>query len=316
MNFQLDLNVAGFYKLEAHTLNEAGEIVSTRLLADWFPNLITNQGMDRMGTTGDYLTACQVGSGSNVPAFTDTSLQTFVAGTTTIQSTTPTAGVAPDYYNRRINVYRYAIGVAAGNLTEVGVGWASTGSNLFSRALILDGIGNPTTITVLPTEVLDVTYEFRTWPPLSDSVGTVTISSINYNFTLRASTVTSNKATTGDGGWGMTSQFGTPAGQAGTAITLLSYTGTLGAITSVPSGASGTNVTAAASVTYAAYVNGSFQRDFTANASLTELNAAGGIKSLVVRVSWFAYQIEFNPVLPKDNTKTMVLNFRHAWSRH
>ncbi|KAK6697260.1 hypothetical protein SNK04_014178 [Fusarium graminearum] len=66
-------------------------------------------------------------------------------------------------------------GVGTGNLSELGTGTSST--NLFSRALIRDPItGNPVTITKLPDEFMDVTFELRAYVSASDTTGTVTIS--------------------------------------------------------------------------------------------------------------------------------------------
>lgn len=309
--------VAGRYKIEAHTVDESGNIVSSRVVADWFPNLITNQGLDRMGNNSDYLFACQVGQGNTPPAFTDTGLASYLVGTTTTTSRVSSPGVSPDWFNKQTTVFRFAVGDAAGNLTEVGIGWATSGSNLFSRALILDGLGNPTTITVLPSEILDVTYEFRTYPPLSDSAGVVNISGINYNFTVRAAEVDTIKGSNTSVGWGMVSgSFGTAAGgtsgNAGSGLST-AYTGAIGPITGIPAGsASGTSAIFPAS----AYVNGTYRRDYSMTFGVTELNVAGGILSQVFAYAWFTYQVQYTPAIPKDNTKTLVLNARHTWARH
>jgi hypothetical protein len=67
MELKIRSKVAGYYKLEAVKLDKAGNEVSRRVVADWFPNLITNQGLNRMGANADYLSNCQVGSGSDAP---------------------------------------------------------------------------------------------------------------------------------------------------------------------------------------------------------------------------------------------------------
>lgn len=54
-------------------------------------------------------------------------------------------------------------GQAAGNLSEVSSGNASNNTSIVCRALIKDGEGNPTTITILPDEILKVTWELRRW---------------------------------------------------------------------------------------------------------------------------------------------------------
>ena len=75
---KLNIEVQGFYLIEAVN-KDTGE---KRIAADWFPNLITDAGLNRMGS-GQFLTTCMVGSGQTTPQFTDTSLVAQVASTTT-----------------------------------------------------------------------------------------------------------------------------------------------------------------------------------------------------------------------------------------
>ena len=68
--------VGGRYKIEAFKgfkiLDANGEWTgkvfefagSRRLCADWFDNLITNQGLDYIGSSSTWLSACQVGTSS------------------------------------------------------------------------------------------------------------------------------------------------------------------------------------------------------------------------------------------------------------
>lgn len=146
----MNTGIAGRYKLTA--IKPDG---SKRELSDWFPNLITDIGLERMGV-GAFITTCVVGSGNATPQFTDSQLQSRVASTTTIQTNSYASGVgAPDYYCYYSLTFRFPIGAAAGNLSEVGVGWSS--SSLFSRALIL-GAGNTASITgQISSTILTVT---------------------------------------------------------------------------------------------------------------------------------------------------------------
>ena len=54
-----------------------------------------------------------------------------------------------------------------GDVAEVG--FFNTSSVLFSRALIKDSEGNPTTLTLLADEQLFITYEFRKYPTIGIS---------------------------------------------------------------------------------------------------------------------------------------------------
>lgn len=159
-----------------------------------FDNIITNGGLDRMAQNGDWMTWCQVGSGSSTPSALNTALDARIGAVNTLQATTSGSQAVEPYYTFRTRTYRFAPGLATGNISEVGVGWASAGG-LFSRALILDGGGQPTTITVLADETLDVTYQFRFYPKTTDGTGTVTItgnSGATYTYIARAGNVASN----------------------------------------------------------------------------------------------------------------------------
>jgi len=150
--------LGGRYKLQAFVPGHP-----PRVLADWFSNLITDYGMDSINSYYEYIWAyCSVGSGAAAPAFSNTQLAGKIA--TTSSQVSAVYGAEADYIWRRIT-YQFPQGAAAGNLAEVGVGAKDNGSGLFSRALIKDAQGTPTTITVLPDEVLQVIWEFRLYYP-------------------------------------------------------------------------------------------------------------------------------------------------------
>lgn len=303
--------VCGFFKFEAVKLDKDGNETSRRTLADWFPNLITNNGLNLyMAATGsglgsNPLSYCQVGSGSTPPAVTDTALVARIANNNSILTTSNGVASSAPYYGWKRFTYRFNEGVAAGNISEVGISQSTTG-NLFSRALILDE-GSPTTLVVLPDETLDVTYELRLYPPSADAAGSVTLDSIVYNFTLRASRATT--ATNWADGIG--------TGIAG--LTAITYpaASVLGAVTGQPTGTPTTPV----SPVFAAYTSGNYYRDFTATWGLTQGNATGGIGCVEIvesvgSVSPGAFQMQFTPVIPKDGTRIMTLTFRYSIARH
>ena len=244
---------------------------------------------------------------SSTPAASDTGLQTQTHYTTTVGTGSGiTAGIASNYNNTRTFVFRTTLGSLNGNYSEVGVGWA-TGSNMFSRALILDGGGSPTTISVSSVQQLDIVYQLSMYPPIVDTSTTPTISGVSYTVTGRASRVTTTDAV----GWAVS----------GTSIATLStnfvtnssvYTGAIGAITTGPAGSS----SSASSATNNAYSNNSKQLTGSLNYDLTSGNVSGGIKSAVAGWNGFAsFQYEFNPVIPKDGTKTLVMNYSVNWAR-
>lgn len=295
----LETALGGWFKLEA--IRPDGR---RRLLADWFPNLITNAGLEAIGNAGGYLGECRVGSGNTTPNVADTALVAQIATSTTLHDSDLSAQPSAPYYGAVTNVYRFAAGDAAGNLAEVGIG-ATSGADLFSRALILDGGGSPTTITVLADEVLDVTYQLRLYPPTVDVTGTIDISGDSYDFTARAADVT------GAGRWAPTST-GEVGGLYGSNLTV--YDGAIGAVTGLPTGTSD----ASNSIVNAAYSAGTHRIDGTATFGLDTANF-DILSALVVfgqSVARFgAVQIEFDPVIPKDDTKVLTLTFRHSWAR-
>ncbi|MES2704843.1 MAG: hypothetical protein V4649_19565 [Bacteroidota bacterium] len=166
---------------EGHITKETG----------WFENLITNNGLDLIITSPapvfqikSFIPGCYVGTGSAAPAFTDTTLQAYLAGAGQYGADTDHITVTgPPLYWTRTRHYRFGTGVAAGNLSEVGVG--SDFNNLFSRALIKDAFGVPTTITVLADEVLDVSYTLRVYPPVTDSTFNMVVNGSNVSVTAR-----------------------------------------------------------------------------------------------------------------------------------
>lgn len=302
-------DVEGWYKFEA--VRPDG---TKRLLADWFPNLITDAGLERMAGNGDWMRYCQVGSGNTAPNVLDTALANRIAGSDTQQASINGAQAEEPYFCWRRTTIRFAEGVAAGNLSEVGMGWASSGS-LFSRALILDSEGDPTTITVAADEILDVTYEFRFYPRLTDVTGSVTLTGNiggTYDYVMRAASVTSSNGSTGwyigASGESMARAYALP----GTAV----YNGDIGLITGRPSG---TN-TYASSITASPYSAGSLEREFTAAWGPNDGNLSGGIRSFTVKMGIGTFQFRVglqgtDAAIPKTSDDELSLKFVHSWGR-
>jgi hypothetical protein len=310
---------AGFLKLEAVKLDSEGNEISRRALTDWFPNIITDQGLDRMGDNADWLKWCQVGAGNATPTALDTGLVSRIAGTITVTTISSGAQATAPYFGWCQKTFRFGAGVAAGNIAEVGVGWASSGTTLYSRALVLDGGGSPTTVTVLSDEALDVTYQHRVYPPLTDTVGVININGIDYTYTVRAAGVTkgmslSNGTITDRYGWGIgTSFIGTLEGNNATLHHAYATSGSINAsITGIPSG----TYNEASTDTDAAYSVGTLSRAATITFSLTNANFAGGIEAFRIGYYWSTFQVGFSPKLPKLSSNNLSLGFSHSWARH
>lgn len=299
----------GIFTLSAFKCDENGNEIpgSRREPVPPFKNLITNGGLNRMGTSADYLNWCQVGSGSTTPVNDDTSLVSRIAGTSTLQSTAGGSQPSAPYYTYRRNVKRFGLGVAAGNLAEVGIGWATSGS-LFSRALIKDAFGDPTTITILADEYLDVTYELRCYPKTTDTTGTVVATGNlagTYDFIMRASNVTDS---TTQNGWEISSG-GRNQNSTNTAGGI-AYPGDIGAIASSPSGSP---VFTSSTISSNAYSQDSFEMVFFMSLGLNDANI--NIRSVRIKMGIGVYQCQFDPAIPKTSEDLLNLTFKHSWAR-
>lgn len=311
-----------------HTLRMEGRYTLKRVKADTgqviqelsFPNLLCNAGLD--GLRG--FNRCYVGTGTAVPSVTDTSLQNPIA----VTYFSPTGGefiaggaayfpVAPDYlYCESVVFPRFNAGVAAGNITEIGMGYNSdisalTPQYMWSRALILDGAGNPIALTILPGEILDVTYTVRLYVDPADRVYNINITgSGTHNVTQRPRNITT---------WGCLAPVNGHSTSTGILIIESGPASTnLSAITNSPAGTSNANV----SRILAPYVSGSYSSSITQTIPTTHGNHAGGIGFLTgydpfSRVAFFhnSQQLKITPPIPKDSTKTLTISSSVNWAR-
>lgn len=314
----------GYFELDVFKADANGKKIekSKRRVAE-FHNLILDQGLNYLaqGTTtqvGFTLSCCQVGTSSTPVAAGQTALQGFLAGTNVSPSSNITNQPSSPFYGTRITTYEFAVGAAAGNLTEVGVGRATTGSVLFCRALIVDGGGVPITITVLSDEILQVTYSLRCYPVEADTPAVVTISGTNYTFTRRPIRVTSNAWAFSQNGSSVINGFGLDESSS---ESMVAFSGGLAAATS--HNMFGTSANRSSAVNNA-YVSGTYTRACTGTWGIATANfGAGGIQGLLV-VARFGtsaqggpgvYQYGISPGIPKINTQQLVMNYSFQWAR-
>lgn len=262
-----------------------------------FDNLILDTGLDGFANQL-FLKTCSVGSGNSTPITNQTGLDAPISSVNFSSALNSASSAAPYYWSTTVT-YNFPVGSATGNLREVGIGWSS--SNLFSRALLLDASGNPTTLTVLSTESLQIQYVLKLIPNSADVVGSLLVNTTNCTLTTRASKV--NLAL---------------SGSVGTTTTLISAAPTLTTYdtdispdqTGEPSG--GTNALSSSQIT-ASYVAGSYYlaTQFTFLTTASNFN----IQSWVFKTGVGKWQTECNPYLPKDVTKTLTITMRLIWSR-
>ena len=151
-----------------------------------FENLITNNGLDLIGKRA----SCNhmiLSSDNSAPLVTDSSVTVLGVSTTaaTGDATRNKNVTTAPYWVSYQCVRRFEAGVATGNIAKVAISNNSQGTDLFSIALVKDGNGNPTTITKLADEILDVAYELKTYLNTSDTTSTIKISGKTHNITSR-----------------------------------------------------------------------------------------------------------------------------------
>ena len=293
---------------------------SVKLDTGYQKNLILDQGLDYFGsddTTYSFNSACVVGTGNSIPKVTQTKLDNAVGYAIL-------AGVddKKDYdVVRDGNLYKtsrqckYSIkGLDNANITEVGLASrfsSNTNYSLNTRALIKDSNGNPTTITVLSGEQLDIYYKVWRIFDLTDKTGTFNLldgvgGSVAYNYKTRPAHVgTSSFANLNLDAMGTINS-----------LSLQLATGDLAAVTSAPTGGSSMS----SAKTLSPYVLGSYKRVVTLSLSISVANFA--IRSMLVSLPFIGtWQVRFGSVaddspLTKTATQTLSIPIEFSWGRY
>lgn len=307
----VDTGIAGFINMQVRHAD--GSITDT----GWFKNLILDTFFNRYAANNAMLTSsmvCRVGTGTTPPANGDTALVSQVATQTRTGGSDVLGAI--DVANNRIiaksiNQFIFNIGAVVANLAEVGFEFAPSSGGLHagslnSRSLTKDSFGTPTPITATATDQLIVNYTIEVYTPLDDYIGSVPVSidgvitnhdiigrfAGDYNKTVSKFL----EGAVGTSGWfvshGSSSVFGAqgidPTSQSGTASS------TQQLFTSI---------------------SGGKEREFTA--SVTQLNASGGIKviSLAIGDVGKGYKYQFTPVIPKTTDFSLKFRLRMTCSR-
>lgn len=311
------LRFRGFFRL--YTTNEKGEITKDTGI---FPNLITNGGLDFIGncpangisySIQDFTAMCAVGVGNATPAYTDVTLQSWLAamysaaGTGCSTNTSYNAG--PPAYWQGQRSWQFAAGTATGNIAEIGVGPNSSQppvatDPLFSRALVVDGSGNPTVIPVFASEALTVTYILQEYLDLTDTNYMMSLSGTPYSGVFRRSSV------------GAVPKLGISACSniiSANNICVV-YNGVIGAVTGSPSGASSSTNSY---IGDPGHTLGTYSKTLTYSFDINSGNLPGGISAFWWSYSGIgAWQCSVTPVIPKTNAYNMSLVSSVSWSRY
>ena len=312
---ELKSELEGIIKLEV--IREDGTLKEAKGLNVPFYNLITDAGLDSLGA-GYFLSGdgggafryCRVGTSSTPPTVYDTTLgaQTGSASST-VTTTNSVQYTTTPYYSQHQAVYTFAVGAVSGNLTEIGFFTDDSGGTMWSRALIKDSGGNPTTLTLLTKEQLKVTYTVIRYIPTS-LTGSFTLNTNGTPSTINYNIIPANISN-------YLSSWIQGKVVCNTGEKIYSYESTtLGSITSYPSG-----TVRDANVTVSSYTAGSFVSNLTVNVSASGYNFTTGIGSLAFfnsqeyGESYSGYQCSFSPKIMKTSSHTLAIDIRLSWGR-
>lgn len=145
-------NVKFYGEFQLERTKVDGTILET---TPWAKNIVLNSGLVRMGV-GHWGSHICVGDGAGEPVVTQSDLTHRVATAKTSYWDIEDYMSAEEPHVVLKNVVQFGAGVAAGNLTEVGVAWGTASNTVWDVSRIRDSEGNPTTLTVLGDEFLTV----------------------------------------------------------------------------------------------------------------------------------------------------------------
>lgn len=328
------LGFAGRFKAVIHKADADGNPIkgTGRVVAPFSKNMITDSGLDSLATGGGQLAYCRIGIGTAAPSAADLALVNQVGITNTAGTGDMQLGFdrTNKYVWKRVS-RRFAAGTIHGkNLTEVAMSAGTTG-NIFCRALLKDGLGNPISISLLEDEVLDIIYEIRLYLPFQDTVVEAVVDGAPCTITMR-------QHTPDDVLLWQAKMLGLKGIYEGDTIHFNACWGASAAAqplaTAAPptvSSQHGSSGTPAA--TWAAYVPGSYTRTLTLNHGLTLANIAGGIGAMMIggapqggtgAVStdyrwcslWMGWSYGFNPKLNKTASRVSQVTVGIQWGRH
>lgn len=305
----MECSVGGRFTLEA--LDADGQVLrsvesNNMLLDGFFTRWAANANNINSGV---YF--C-VGTGTTPVAANQTSLANFLAGSVAPSRATVTH---TDNELRPGNIWRasvshvtiYPIGQIVGTITEIGANHVNnSSSNLDSRALLVDGGGNPTPLTILANEQLRVTYVQWTDINPAQSVTNIVFDGVSTTCTLEK--LQCNDRRSWPNFLGNLNLFNS--------ATYISSTKELVNSLTTPVSTSGmTYISTNSSVSS----QGTGVRRITVTVSVSNGNIPGGIKYVqLANPDSSAYSmlgLHFSPPIAKTNTKTLTLNVDFTLTR-
>lgn len=305
-NLALEQKVQGI--IEITKLDAVGNVIQH---IPKFNNLLVNSGLDQLCSAAagfGSFTYCKVGTGAGTPAVSDTTLPGGVANQVKTNTVVTVQNTSAPYYKEYVQTFLFPLGAINATLSCVGLGTSNNNTEIKCWSQIKDSGNNPTTITVLATEQLQVSYTLRVYAPTFTSTPSIVIAGdATYSATMYAQQFNSgnfwvSSAIASPFASSMDVQNWTTVTPPANITTVATYTGLL------------SNTVSSA---LAAYTNGTYYRDVTYSLATTDGNLAGGIKGITVYGTGQPnYFINFNGAIPKNNTKTLSFNIRYSVARY
>lgn len=310
MLFKVNQEVQGRFQLKVY---KADGTLKTD--TGWFNNLVLDQGLNIMATNS-WFNGVAVGTGNSEPIASQVKLDAESARTNKSVAGSTEKGAllitgTTDYYHWHRSAYRFAAGVFKNvNLAEVGI--TSQAGTLWNRALLKDTEGNPTTITVLEDEYLDVIVEFRVYCKDEEITGTidmvnkkgVLIRKVGYK--VKPADINKQHPVTVSIGTSGRYDFGYAQ----------AYDGTIGVSTGRPNGTIIEDFRGdLGSHGFRPYIQSSFELECVLTASIANMNGKS-LRSIFLAGCLSSYQIEFDTPIVKDNTQTFTFSYKITWGRY
>jgi len=282
----------------------SGDVIKNLLLDNFFAKLISEESP--ISTV-----SIRCGTGTNPVSVAESSLNNQLLLTSgswpSSSGSGPTVAIENNLLKGSVTyTFTFSLGQLSGNISELGVNFTgiTTASNtlIHSRALVVDNLNNPTTITVTSQEQLIITYTLRMEANADDVVSTVSVSIAGVPTDI---TVTARWCILGALPYYVSNNLG------GGTSDVTVFDGSLNPIGVLPSGSN----SRFASKSYSYNVSGG--KITTVSYSISQANLAGGISALIsgATASKPIVKFGFNPPLPKNSDRTLSITIRQTFGR-
>lgn len=276
--------------------------------SEWSSNTILTSGLPLYGDSNPFQ-YCNVGSNGTAADISQTGMLTYMDSNDSQQGDSNEFGGNPSYSHIKTRAYRFNAGTATGTIREMGVAADDDGTDTYCRHVVSPEINKSV------DQVLDVYYKHSIFPPLGDTVGSVTMNGVLYDTLTKGCNLDStavNHAMTAPSGF--SNSWGSAVQQV--------YDGNIGTNIEGPSG----DATNYGTDSNQPYTFPNLYRDVDINASLNQANTnANIIRSIQCAFSGFRIQVQFNENgqpdlpengIPKDNTYIWGITLRQSWGRY